>query len=437
MSEQDLDDPDIGLLLQEMGGKAVPQGVNTNALGNAGARRYQANEPMKLARTHVLPAVAGKQPGLAGSHPSLLARHAPPVAQQLKNETFGQISRYVVAPTFVVLGAALIILLYAPNQLRPNINLNFISQDDHTSEVVTLGFIIWYLCGLPAFFKYYIWTGKFNFSMLMERSPTFITISLFGFVISVIVSVALGNPYILFISMILFSITLFNILVSSVGPLANVVQRYLESRMAREYPVASLALSLFDAIWLLERDGRWRYPRDRSAIATALDRGASTIRGRLFRDFKNTEYTIRLIQNQTASNMAESLREKQLWLATPKKDTRQVLLSHLSSMLIALLQGDWDEFDKVKQFEYPKAKRLTIMIDITRILTISVLPLVIVYGGLHFLNLEIELPLRGYVQGAALIWAMLTLITAIDPSIKDKVSEMKDLFSLGTRSEKK
>ena len=237
--------------------------------------------------------------------------------------------------------------------------------------------------------------------------------------------------------MILFSITLFNILVSSVGPLANVVQRYLESRMAREYPVASLALSLFDAIWLLERDGRWRYPRDRSAIATALDRGASTIRGRLFRDFKNTEYTIRLIQNQTASNMAESLREKQLWLATPKKDTRQVLLSHLSSMLIALLQGDWDEFDKVKQFEYPKAKRLTIMIDITRILTISVLPLVIVYGGLHFLNLEIELPLRGYVQGAALIWAMLTLITAIDPSIKDKVSEMKDLFSLGTRSEKK
>ena len=72
-----------------------------------------------------------------------------------------------------------------------------------------------------------------------------------------------------------------------------------------------------------------------------------------------------------------------------------------------------------------------------RILTIAVLPLIIVYAGLHFLNLEIESPIRGYVQGAALIWAMLTLITAIDPSIKDKVSEMKDLFSLGTRSEKK
>ena len=60
MSEQHLDDPDIGLLFQEMGGKAVPQGTNTDALGNAGMCCRQANEPVELARTHMLPAVAGK-----------------------------------------------------------------------------------------------------------------------------------------------------------------------------------------------------------------------------------------------------------------------------------------------------------------------------------------------------------------------------------------
>src|SRR6476661_7167939 len=84
VSEQDLDDPDIGLLFQKMGGKAMPQGMNTDALGNAGTCCRQANEPVELARTHMLPAIARKQPGLAGSHPSLLARHAPPVAQQLE-----------------------------------------------------------------------------------------------------------------------------------------------------------------------------------------------------------------------------------------------------------------------------------------------------------------------------------------------------------------
>src|SRR6202045_2939896 len=84
VSEQNLEDPDIGLLLQEMGGKAVPQRMDTDTLGNASACRCHANEPVKVARTDVLPAVAGKQPGLAGRHPSLLARDAPPFAQQLE-----------------------------------------------------------------------------------------------------------------------------------------------------------------------------------------------------------------------------------------------------------------------------------------------------------------------------------------------------------------
>src|SRR3954447_6053772 len=86
VSEQNLDDADIGLLLQEMGGKAVAQGVNADPLGDAGAPGCQANDPMQLARTRMLPAIAGKQPGLSGRHPSLLARDAPPFTQYLEQD---------------------------------------------------------------------------------------------------------------------------------------------------------------------------------------------------------------------------------------------------------------------------------------------------------------------------------------------------------------
>src|SRR5215472_14850038 len=82
--EQDLDNPDIGLLLQQMGGKAVPQRMNPDAFGDASTPRCQANDAVQLARTRVSPAIAGKQPRLAGMHPSLLARGAPPFAQQLE-----------------------------------------------------------------------------------------------------------------------------------------------------------------------------------------------------------------------------------------------------------------------------------------------------------------------------------------------------------------
>src|SRR5258708_25629653 len=81
---QALDDADIGLLFQKMGGKAVPQRVNTDTLGNAGALRGHANEPVELAPTHVLSPVAGEQPGLAGMRPSLLTRGAPPFTQYIE-----------------------------------------------------------------------------------------------------------------------------------------------------------------------------------------------------------------------------------------------------------------------------------------------------------------------------------------------------------------
>src|SRR6516162_868511 len=71
--------PNIGLLLQEMGGEAVPQRMNADTLGDAGTPGCQANDAMQLARTRMLPAVAGKQPGLSGRHPALLARNAPPL----------------------------------------------------------------------------------------------------------------------------------------------------------------------------------------------------------------------------------------------------------------------------------------------------------------------------------------------------------------------
>src|SRR6516162_6159047 len=53
-------------------------------------RKMSATSPgersMQLARTRMLPAVAGKQPGLTGRHPALLARDAPPFMQYLKQD---------------------------------------------------------------------------------------------------------------------------------------------------------------------------------------------------------------------------------------------------------------------------------------------------------------------------------------------------------------
>src|SRR6516164_2964543 len=75
-----------GHLADRADGEAVPQRMNADTLGDAGTPGCQANDPMQLARTRMLPAVAGKQPGLNGRHPALLARDAPPLMQYLKQD---------------------------------------------------------------------------------------------------------------------------------------------------------------------------------------------------------------------------------------------------------------------------------------------------------------------------------------------------------------
>src|SRR4051794_7416527 len=68
VSEQNLDNSDVGLLLQEMRGEAVPQGMNTDTFGDAGTPRCQANDPMQLARTRsatILPRRSSRPASLA------------------------------------------------------------------------------------------------------------------------------------------------------------------------------------------------------------------------------------------------------------------------------------------------------------------------------------------------------------------------------------
>src|SRR5262249_24271306 len=83
-----------------MGGEAVSQRIKAATLGDAGTPRCQANDPMQLARTRTLPAVAGKHPGLTGRHPALLARNAPPFVQYLEQDGRENDVPILLAPRF-------------------------------------------------------------------------------------------------------------------------------------------------------------------------------------------------------------------------------------------------------------------------------------------------------------------------------------------------
>jgi hypothetical protein len=77
-SEHDLNQPNVDVLFEQMGGEAVPQRVLRDPVGQTRPLGRRVAYPVKLARGHRADAVA------AGKHPHGGTRDLPPVAQQLQ-----------------------------------------------------------------------------------------------------------------------------------------------------------------------------------------------------------------------------------------------------------------------------------------------------------------------------------------------------------------
>ena len=86
VSEQHLDDPDVDLLFQQVGGEAMPKGVHRHPLVDPGRQRGGVHGAVELAGAQRLNRVeAGKQPA-AVEHLALRPGHPPPGAQALEQQ---------------------------------------------------------------------------------------------------------------------------------------------------------------------------------------------------------------------------------------------------------------------------------------------------------------------------------------------------------------
>src|SRR5215470_1273177 len=88
MTQERLDDSDIGAAFQQVGRKAVAQGVQCHTLSDPGCIRRLVEQPVELAGRHRLAAaLAGKQPAFLHRRSGNVTRWArlPPLSQQIEH----------------------------------------------------------------------------------------------------------------------------------------------------------------------------------------------------------------------------------------------------------------------------------------------------------------------------------------------------------------
>ncbi len=113
-------------------------------------------------------------------------------------------------------------------------------------------------------------------------------------------------------------------------------------------PDSAMASALFSALLLLERQSRkWPDLKFRASVARHVSESGKIARSFLLRKFDIADPATLLWATRRAEAIAAAFTEKQRWLMTPKPDTRDVLLVFLSRSIVAVLDGAWDELDRV------------------------------------------------------------------------------------------
>lgn len=223
-----------------------------------------------------------------------------------------------------------------------------------------------------------------------------------------------------------------------ISELISIIYRvFLESRQ-NSYPVEYLTLCLFDAIWMLEHGKqRWCKPKFRSRIVAILGRAATIMRYHLFKQFDLAQDYSRSHIKALAASYSDALLEKQMWLVTPKENTRETLLERLSQTIVAYLEGRWDSFEQRSQANPAKQNRFQALSSSLKVLMLGFLPLATFEVSNRFLNMEVPKPISSYINFALLAWAILSVITAFDTSVSQRVSTFRDVMSALRSPDKK
>jgi hypothetical protein len=99
---------------------------------------------------------------------------------------------------------------------------------------------------------------------------------------------------------------------------------------------------------------------------------------------------------------------------------------------VASLKGWWDEWERggaTSLIEPPRRYRI-ILLDVIRAGLVSFLPFGVYLLGRRYSVIDVEPTMNGYLEGALLLWAFLSLTFAIDPAMKEKLASVKEIVGV-------
>jgi hypothetical protein len=139
---------------------------------------------------------------------------------------------------------------------------------------------------------------------------------------------------------------------------------------------------------------------------------------------------------QTARELAFALRRLKRWVATPRLDTAEHLITRLGVDLVHAAAGAWGHFERVAEEPLPEPARAQTWragaVGAVRTIVIASLPLAAVWGAGTY---GLGEPLRTQLIVSAGAWAVLTILLYLDPNSSRQLAALRDALPHGKGKE--
>jgi hypothetical protein len=194
-------------------------------------------------------------------------------------------------------------------------------------------------------------------------------------------------------------------------------------------PDAMIVDNILVALAMSSRQDLWIDVGFRREIMSRLDDVASCMERDIPRVLKTRDLRTNAWLSEQWGGKAAAVRSLEQWLITPKPDTRERLEDQLTMLFRRALLNDWDAMAHLRPEDPPHPSWTARLKTGLKTVLIAILPLVLLLA-LGKTNVAVTGALGDYLKIGAIIWALVTLISLLDPLYAIKLTAIRDAIDL-------
>lgn len=184
---------------------------------------------------------------------------------------------------------------------------------------------------------------------------------------------------------------------------------------------------LGSALTALAADGAWADGAKRAAAADHLHRAARVVEHGLPERLRSADAATTSAVRDRCRRMAAAIDELQRCVLLPGEGTPDAVRASVTTAARAIAAGRLDELPTADP--PPGRSRREVVVTVLRTAIVAALPAA-VFGVLQASTAAVDGAVSGYVTGVCLAWAVVTVVSVLDPLFRDKVAAVREAAGL-------